>query len=157
MNRRPPGHASRKAQLGPTNRPPPSLPAQVWIAPTALSSAEIDGYMVLSNTASGLIARTDMCAAQSLGRAKLRRAKIFAGLDRMPSACIASGTAATLGCARLGPNAEFSRWLIGLGCATLRAERYEDSAVLRYLNSGSVPRGVPPFVSKVTRVSAGVR
>ena len=37
------------------------------------------------------------------------------------------------------------------------AERYEDSAVLRYLNSGSVPKGVPPFVSKVTRVSAGVR
>jgi hypothetical protein len=36
--------------------------AQVWIAPTALSSAEIDGYIVLSNTAAGLIARTDMCA-----------------------------------------------------------------------------------------------
>ena len=45
-----------------TNRPTPPLRAQVWIAPTALSSAEVDGYMVLSNTAAGLIARTDMCA-----------------------------------------------------------------------------------------------
>ena len=75
------------------------------------------------------------------------------------AASLVSGTAANAWRSAKGADRRFrvkpveSDWVPH--CDT--AERYEDSAVLRYLNSGSVPKGVPPFVSKVTRVSAGLR